>query len=332
MLLYFKEKGNDGMASFIGIGVDIGGTMIKAARVSQRGEMFMPLRHPTPTRSREGIISLVSDMIEEQISSLDDCSNIAVGIGFPGYCDDSGYIIGGAYNLPDWHDFNLAQEISAKIAYPVYTNNDASLAAFGEYASYYAQSVQNLAYLGLGTGVGGGLVIRGKLYSGVHGFGTEFGHLVVDPSGPICVCGRRGCLETIASRKGLAIQARTLIERHGLLTQFARDVAVASRDFEPEEIFRYAESGDSLAIELLDNMCDAIARACDTLAVLLAPEIIVLGGGIMNAGSLILDNVRKRFEHYCMPDFLPHIHIEPAHCGENSGIIGAGLYALSHLA
>ena len=317
------------MIGCIGVGIDIGGTTIKAARVGIDGAMSQPSRRKTPTHRRDDIIALIVDMIEEQVEEVEAGFDIVVGVGTPGYGSEDGYIIGGAHNLPGWYDFNLVHELSRKLPYPVFINNDASMAAFGEYAKYYAESVQNMAYLGFGTGVGGGIVIHGKLYSGARGLGTELGHIVVDPDGMPCACGRRGCLQTWASRKGLATAAREMITREDSRTQFARDFLAAGRDLEPEEIFVYVEQGDPLARELFAAMCDSIARACDTITAILAPEVIVLGGGIMNAGSFILDSVRERFARYCMPDFLPHVSLEAARCGENSGIIGAGLYAIS---
>lgn len=316
------------MTGLVGIGVDIGGTTIKTAAINEGGAMSMPSRRATPTNSRADLINAIVEMITEQSSKIKN-TDITVGIGTPGYVDEDGYIIGGAPNLPDWHSFNLADEISRRISLPVFINNDGSMAAFGEYSQFYAGKVKNMAYLGFGTGVGGGLVIHGKLYSGAHGLGAQLGHIVVDPAGMACVCGRRGCLETWASSKGMTNSARMIIGRNLSSTNFSKAFLDSGCDMNPVDIFSYIKLKDPIALELFSGICDSIARACDTIAVIFAPEVIVLGGGIMNQGEFFLDAIRERFSKYCMPDFLPYVSLELAKSGENSGVIGAAMYSLS---
>jgi glucokinase len=321
---------NNIMEKLIGIGVDIGGTTIKAAIINEDGTIIsVPLRHKTPTSSREDLVNTIIEMILELSKKINNIVNIVVGIGTPGYVDENGYIIGGAPNLPNWRDFNLVDEISNRVSFPVFINNDGSVAAFGEYSKFYKGKIKNMAYLGFGTGVGGGLIINGKLYSGVHGLGTQLGHIIVDPEGMECACGRHGCLETLASSKGMINYAKKIIGSKVSATIFSKDFINSGYKMTPIDIFSYIKLKDPIALELFSDICNSIARACDTIAVILAPEVIVLGGGIMNQGEFILNAVRKYFEKYCMPDFIQNVSIELARSGENSGIIGAAIYAIS---
>ncbi len=312
-----------------GVGIDIGGTTIKAALVRDDGSISRVVRRHTPQhKSRNDVLDLIAEMILEQAANAEG-SELVVGIGTPGYGGETGYVIGGAHNLPDWFEFNLAKEISERIRYPVFINNDASMAAYGEYAQYYNGHIKNMVFLGLGTGVGGGMILGGKLYSGYLGLGTEFGHVCVEPGGLDCVCGRKGCLQMYASKKGLVRSARHQILESMVSTPFSVAFSASGDQLNPVEIFSFIKQGDPIAVQVFDSLCTALARACDTIATIIAPEVIVLGGGIMNDGKLILPRVREKFKPLCMADFWPHIRIEAAQSGENSGVIGAALYAIS---
>ena len=317
------------------IGIDIGGSSIKSALIDGRGEIAAFSKSRTSVESGreavfEQVVALIGGMDAKALEL--GLTATAVGIGSPGFVDDDGVVVGGAPNLPDWRDFLLVARIGARVDMKVYASNDVNLAAYGECLAGSGRGAKNMAFFSFGTGIGGGLILDGKLYTGHRGMGAEFGHICVEPKGLKCGCGRNGCLEAYASAVGLVHYAQAMCRGHAMDTPFKSAVEAGAKDLSPEAIFEYIRNGDPIALNLFDGVCDYIARALGITANALAPDLIILGGGIMNSGDRVLEEVRRKFPESCGDLIAKTCKLGRPMLGDKSGVIGAGLYAHSRFA
>jgi glucokinase len=314
----------------ISIGLDIGGSSIKAALVDRRGGILSFSKIGTLVRAgRDGVLDQAAATIADMAAKARESglSPVAVGVGSPGFIDDGGMVLGGAPNLPDWRDFPLVGRLEKRCGLGVFASNDVNMAAYGECLAGSGRGARNMAFFSFGTGIGGGLVLDGKLYTGRDGMGAELGHICVEPRGLRCGCGRSGCLEAYASALGLAQFARFVCSRHAGATPFKDFVESGAGELSPETIFGFVGRGDPIAKDMFDRVCEYIARALGIIANALAPDLIVLGGGIMNSGELVLEEVRNRFPESCGDRVSGTCSIRLPLLGDRSGVIGAGLYA-----
>jgi glucokinase len=306
------------------VGLDVGGTKVLGVVIDPRqpGTVLAEDRIPTP----EGGEGLVEVLLELSQSLLPDAD--AIGVGVPGLIDRAG-TLHMAPHLRRMRGIPLAALLRQRTGVPVTVDNDANCHAEAEHAAGAAAGFDEILVVTLGTGIGAGIISGGRLLHGAHGFAGEPGHMVIDPSGPPCPCGKRGCWEQYASGSGLRRLARDAASSGRL----ERAVALAGGDREAvrgEHVTAAARDGDPEALAVLDELARWIALGLANLANVLDPAVVVIGGGLVQAADLLLPQVRHRFADLVMAgERRPPVRIVPAELGDRAGAIGAALLAAS---
>jgi len=309
------------------IGIDLGGTNIRAALVDERGSVRQ--RHCLSTGAADGVDAVVSRLVEaaRTIVSSSGEEVEAIGIGAPGLVDPSRGVVRIPPNLPGWGEVPLASLIEGALGYPTRVGNDTNMVTLAEWMCGAGRGARHMVCLTLGTGVGGGLVLDSQLYLGARGAAAEIGHMTVEPQGPLCNCGNRGCLESLVGASAIAERARMAIER-GEGEEMRRLSGGDHEQLTPEIVARAAECGDEAARRVLYDVGVYLGIALASIVNLLDPEIIVIGGGISHAGDLILEPARAAMEERAMRLEDRHVSVVPAALGDDGGVIGAALFAL----
>lgn len=309
------------MGENLTIGVDIGGTKIAAGLVDEDGHILEQMREATPNRDPAAVEHVVVELIG-QLRADHDVS--AVGIGCAGLVDETRSRVLFAPNL-GWKDEPLARAVQAVVDLPVVVENDANAAAWAEFRFGGGRDEPELVMVTVGTGIGGGVVIRGELYRGRFGAAAEFGHVQLEVDGRLCACGNRGCWEQYASGTALVREGRTLAaERRG-----EADTLLSFGDGTPEgvqgaHITWAAKMGDEVALSCFDYLGLWLGRGIADIASVLDPGRFVIGGGVCEAGDLLLAPTRRSFlEHLPGRDRRPHATLTLAELGNDAGIIGA---------
>jgi len=283
------------------LGIDLGGTSVKLGVANGAGSPCARATIATvPARGSDDAIARIAQAARaliEQTGSVTAC-----GIGVPGELDASKRHLIRANHFPGWTNVAIAQALAAHLRIPVALENDANCAAWGEFRVGIGRGARSLACFTLGTGVGGGLVIDGRLWGGANGAAGAFGHIVVDPDGPPCRCGQRGCVEQYASATAVAA-------RYGRGS--ARDAFDAAARGEPD------------AVAVVDWACDGLAAGVATVIHIVQPDVVVLGGGMAAAGTVMLERVRAGVARRVRAAWLTHVRIECSTLGDDAGWIGA---------
>ncbi|MBE5945362.1 MAG: ROK family glucokinase [Lachnospiraceae bacterium] len=280
------------MAKYV-FGVDIGGTTVKIGLFSVEGELLS--KWEITTRTDEGgkyILSDIAESIEDKLTEkLIDKEDVAgIGMGVPGPVKADGTVLR-CVNL-GWGVFNAAEELEKIIGLPVKAGNDANMAALGEMWQGGGKGYQDIVMVTLGTGVGGGIIIGGKMLSGVNGAGGEIGHIQVNADeSEVCGCGRKGCLEQYTSATGIVRSANIALNNSDKPSSL-RNVQYVSA----KEVFDAAKKGDELASQLVENHGKCLGKALASIAATVDPEIFVIGGGVSKAGDIITDTTAKYFQ------------------------------------
>jgi glucokinase len=300
-------------------GVDIGGTKCLGVVLDDAGHIVREERAATPKGP-----DAVLDIVEELADRLRPYDSL--GLGAAGLVTRRG-LWRAAPNVVGIWDFPVAERLEARLGHSVHVDNDATCAVLAEWRHGAAVGATDVVLATLGTGIGGGIVSDGRLVRGRNGFAGEPGHMVVDPNGPPCVCGRRGCWERFASGTGLARLAREAAfgGRLGRVVALAGDDPEAVRG---EHVQLAAREGDRDALAVIDEWAWWVALGFVNLTNLLDPEVLVLGGGLVTAADLVLAPVRRHFAGLLYaPEHRPHPRLEMARLGERAGAIGAALLA-----
>jgi len=272
------------------LGIDLGGSKILTAVVNSRGEMLSSDEGITPaTEGREAVIQSIVESSHRVLKQANVAISeiCAIGIGAAGISNPETGILFTSPHLPGWRDVSLRDIIQEKLGKKTFLTNDANAAALGEFYFGAARGARNFIYITLSTGIGGGIVIDGKIYSGAIGAAGEVGHMTIDDDGPICNCGNRGCWETLASGTALAREARQRIKegaRTSILEYAEGDVEKVTA----QVIHSAAEHGDSLARELIARTGYYVGVGLANLINIFNPELIVIGGGLSNIGDMLL--------------------------------------------
>ena len=302
------------------IGVDVGGTKCLGVVLTADGQITAEHRVPTPKDAHD-----VVDAIAGLASELQGAAPAAtrIGVGAPGLIDVNG-VLRFAPNLGAAAELPLRAELEHQLSgSTIVVENDANCAAWGEWVSGAARGVDDVLMITLGTGIGGGIILGGSLFRGANGFAGEIGHVVVDPNGPACPCGQRGCWERYASGSGLGWLAREA----AVAGRAVRVVELAGGDPESvrgEHVTRAAAEGDAQAQAVMDRFAWWVALGLANLANTFDPSRFVLGGGLVEAGALLLEPVSRQFlELVEAAAHRPPIEIVPAALGERAGAIGA---------
>ncbi|MCR4838141.1 MAG: ROK family glucokinase [Eubacterium sp.] len=305
------------MANYV-FGVDIGGTTVKIGLFSTEGELLD--KWEITTRTDDGGAYILGDIadsvkakMEERGISKEDV--LGVGMGVPGPVRDDGTVIK-CVNL-GWGVFNAAEELSQLLGVKVKVGNDANMAALGEMWQGGGKGHENIVMITLGTGVGGGIILGGKMLAGVNGAGGEIGHMTMDLSETdVCNCGKRGCLEQYASATGIVRMANKALNDSDRPSKL-REVQYISA----KEIFDAAKTGDDLAMELVDELGKKLGLAMAQVAAVVDPEVFVIGGGVSRAGQIIIDATEKYFKQYAF-HACRNTTFELAVLGNDAGMYG----------
>ncbi|MFC0522615.1 ROK family glucokinase [Pontibacillus salicampi] len=310
------------------IGIDIGGTTVKIAFVTYKGDILH--KWEIPTDKEEGAIGIVPDIaasIEEQLiaQSLQSKDFAAIGVGAPGFIDVESGIVHEAVNI-GWKNYHLSEKLQEATGFKVWVENDANLAALGENWKGSGDQAQHMLAVTLGTGVGGGIIANGQLLHGSNGTVAEIGHMTVETENPLpCNCGKDGCLETVASASGIA-KIATLEIKDGKSTKLSsildRQGSITARD-----VFQAASEEDQVAQDVLAYVIDHLGRAVANLAIALNPSKIVIGGGVSKAGDQLLLPLRAAFDRYALTRTSQAVEFEIASLGNDAGVIGAAYLA-----
>lgn len=285
------------------VGIDVGGTKCHGVLVDSRGVVVAETRRATPPAL--DVVDALCEMVDEL--TRDGVSVSGVGVGLPGLITPDG-VVRASPNLRGARDTPVGPDLRRRLGIEVHVENDATMAAYGEWTAGAARGARDAAMVTLGTGIGGGIVMGGVLQRGAHGFAGEIGHMVVDRDGIECPCGKRGCWERYASGSALAASA-----------------GAASG----EAVVDAARNGDSVALGHLEVFSDWIALGLANLTNLCDPEVIVLGGGVMEAHDVLFDGVSSKLtEALYSPSLRTHPRLELAGLGHRAGAVGSAMMAL----
>lgn len=278
-----------------GFGVDIGGTTIKIGLFSVEGDLIEKWEIRTNKEDNgKYILKEIADFIHSTIKekNIDKTDVFGVGLGVPGPVNKNG-VVNGCVNL-GWNAFNVENEFNEISGFSVKVGNDANVAALGEMWQGAGKGYQDVLMVTLGTGVGGGCVLDGKIVSGIHGAGGEIGHMPVKDDEPIaCNCGNHGCLEQYVSATGIVTQAKKVLD------QDARSSSLRNYEcLEAKHVYDEAKNGDVVANEIVDSTCKILAKALAQICSVIDPEIIVIGGGVSKAGDILTSRITQSFKKY----------------------------------
>lgn len=302
----------------ITIAVDIGGTHIRTA--SYNSNNTTPLAHHR-TRSL-GNEPGVYERLVQAIETVWQAGVSAIGIASPGPLDPHSGTILATPNIPEWQNFPLAPKLSARFGVPVYLDNDANMAGLGEWTFGAGRGHHDLVYLTISTGVGGGVISNDRLLQGFHGLGAELGHMIIDPDGPPCGCGKNGHVESFCS--GPAI-ARFVNER---IRAGEPSSLQAHPGLSAAQVADAALNGDSLAIAAFARAGHHLGMAVANYLAIFDPSILIFGGGVSQVGDLLFKPFEESLRaHVFHPHYLDNLVIEKAQLGDNAGLLGALAWA-----
>jgi glucokinase len=309
------------------VAVDLGGTHLRAAAIDETGHIHFRLKQKTPaTDDPQEIVSALvaaAHACDEQ-SKAEGKSIGSISVVVPGTVDVAAGKVVTIPNVPCLDSFELTAALTMELGWRVILENDANAAAVGEMWQGAARGQRTIVCVTLGTGVGGGIILDGKLWHGVNDSAGEIGHTCVEPfSSVVCGCGARGCLEVYASATAIVRMARGGKPRHPSSTLNATD------DLTAEKIFVAGKAGDALALEVFHRMGDYLGIGLANLINILNPQMIVIGGGVANGWELFERHMRHQVEEHAFPLPASEVKIVPAECGDDAGLLGAARLAFS---
>jgi glucokinase len=307
------------------VGVDLGGTLIRAAVATGPVTHGAPLRRPTPAGEGPGtVLDVVAATVLEAVGGEVPAG---VAMGVPGPLDPRSGIVYAAPNLHGWDGLEAGPLLAERLGCPVVLQNDANLAGFAEWTVGAGRGSRDFVFITVSTGVGGGLILDGELHTGVAGTAGELGHVPVDPDGPRCGQGHPGCLEGVAS--GTAIAARA---RAALAAGEPSSLAGTGEALDAHAVELAAEAGDRLACRLLADAGRALGRAIGGFVNVLSPEVVAVGGGLLGAGELLFGPLRAALPEIAFAVPLARCRVVPAALGTDAGLVGAAAWAMRQFA
>ncbi|WP_246072824.1 ROK family protein [Paenibacillus dokdonensis] len=303
------------------IGVDLGGTKIATGMLDQSGSLLARSQKATAgLKSADEVISTIVDTINEVRGEQDIAG---VGVASPGMVDSKNGIISNGVNLPDWDGISLQSELEKRLGISVCLINDANAAAWGEYVYGAGRGSQSMVYVTLSTGIGSGLVLDGRLFTGSSSFAGELGHTVINPAGVQCGCGQRGCWETYSSGTAIARLAREAIAEAGIETHMTVLAEAEGVPLSAKHVFQAAALGDQVAAETLEQVIHYTGLGLMNIIHSFNPDRIVIGGGVSKAGNAFFEPLIRKTEELILEPYRGTCTIKPAELRDDVGIIGA---------
>jgi glucokinase len=295
------------------LGLDVGGTYLKGARLSGSGALLARLHEPIRKESPQSLLGQLTEAVQKLEC---DGSAAGLGLGLPGIVDLRTGRLRNAPNVPVLNGVDLSRELESRTGRPAFLENDANAAALAEAWLGAGRGAETLLYVTLGTGVGGALVFQGRVWAGRGGFAGEIGHLQVDPAGLPCGCGSWGCVETIVGIAGWVRRAREASSRR-------RSALSLHPQLTPEVIVNEARAGDAVALEVVDGAAQALAVALAGTLNLVNVERVVIGGGVAQAGDFLLDRVVAETRRRTFAHVFEDATFRLAELGGDAGAMGA---------
>ncbi|QDI91936.1 ROK family protein [Salicibibacter halophilus] len=308
------------------IGVDIGGTLTKFGLFTTGGERVDQWKMTTNSEDNGKHLSshIVKNIKERFVKhSITEDNLTGIGIGVPGFIDESSGVVDVAVNI-GWANYPLKAILEKAFNVPVFVNNDANLAAAGEHWNGAGKRSVSTFFITLGTGVGGGLIANGDLVTGANGTAGEIGHTLVVPNGRLCTCGREGCLEEYVASKGLRRSLRNYLRNF-------EGSSSLHKDNEAIDIYEAAKTGDTLAGQIVNESAYYLAYAVANAVMIINPEKIIIGGGMPAAGNILLQPLVIQFKRFVLKEADKNLSFEFAQLGNDAGIYGASWLALKRL-
>lgn len=302
-------------------GIDIGGTKIAVALEDLSGEKVDSRRLPTRVEIGsyaiiESVLQAIEEMLEENRADL-----VSIGIGCPSPIDIEKGLVMSPSNLRDWNNFPIVKLFERRFNVPVAFDNDANTAARGEYVYGAGRGFNNVVYITVSTGIGGGIIIGGEIVHGVGSGAGELGHTIVQPDGVRCNCGSIGCLETICA--GVHIARRTREKLASGAPSLMREMVADIGEISAKTLVEAVRQKDAVAVEIWAETCRFLAIGIANIITLLAPEAVIVGGGIASAGDLLFEPLRRLLPQFVSMIPADKINIIPAELGSESGVCGA---------
>jgi glucokinase len=311
----------------ITVGIDVGGTKIAGALVSETGEILKSVKVPTPSQNTDDLISAVVEMVKE-LSSGQEIA--AVGVAIAGFIDADQSEVIYSPNL-SLRNEPLKAKLEARLGVEVFVENDANAAGWAEYRFGAGRGSDHMMMITIGTGVGGAIVAKGELFRGGFGIGAELGHTNFIHGGIACGCGQNGCLEKYASGSALLESAKELaasgIPEGARLAELQSEVG----ELTGQEVYQAITESDPGALRLLNELGTNIGTACASFAAILDPQILVVGGGLSVAGELLLNPIREAYlKHLPAKGYRPEMTVVAASLINDAGVVGAADLARRH--
>ena len=303
------------------VGIDIGGTKVLGGVVDETGALIKRARRDTPA---EGGVALTQAIADVALELMKDSEIESVGVSVAAFISADRKTILATPNIKDWNGVNLDYELTSRIGLPVVIENDANSAAWGEFKFGAGRGKENILMLTVGTGIGGGIVVNSNLLRGTFGIAAEIGHLRIVPNGLLCGCGAYGCFEQYGSGTALLRHAREAIQAHPDRASNILNRGDGSIEgVKGSAITAAAGDSDELALSIFEITGDYIGAGIASLAVILDPEAVVIGGGVIDAGDILLNPIRTGMDKY-MPfaGKHPHPQIVAAQLGNEAGLVG----------
>lgn len=312
------------MAKKYNVCLDIGGTKVLGAIFDENENVVYRLKKKTKAEGdsaqnvEEVIISVVEEMLKE--SGIDKRDVNAIAAGAPGVINQETGIVLFSPNLP-WRNYDIKTPLEKKFGVPFHIGNDVNVGVLGEYVYGAAKGYKNVVGFFVGTGMGGGLILDGKLFTGNEFKAAEYGHMVLDPEGPLCGCGQRGCLEAFSSKKGMSAY---ITQQCGRGRESMMDGQMENGVFKSKLLKKALKKKDVVATEAVDRACHYLAVATGNMINTISPDIVVYGGGVMEAvGDVFMEKILAEVDRYCMPSIRSTVELKAAALGDDSVIYGA---------
>ncbi len=304
--------------------LDIGGTKILGCVFDDENNIVYRLKKKTKEEgdSSQNVEEVIISVVEELLTGFEIKTNqvTAIAAGAPGVINQDSGIVLFSPNLP-WRDYDIKTPIEKKFGVPFFIGNDVNVGVLGEYCYGAGRGFKNVAGLFVGTGMGGGLILDGKLYTGHLYKGAEMGHMILNEEGPLCNCGQRGCLEAFSSKQGMSSYIRQQMAR-GRETMMAESVSEGV--FKSKALKAALKAKDEVATEAVDRACHYLAVASGNLVNIFSPEVVIYGGGVIEAvGDIFLSRIVSEVDRYCMPSIRDTVLFKKAELGDDSILYGA---------